>query len=278
MISSAQAKEWRGITPLYSTCKDVKRILGVTKCETTTYHLKDENVSIYFSEYPCGVRLPEGWNVPVGTVIQMTVYPAIKPKFADLHIDESKFKKEEDPELPGNFAYTDYEEGFSFVVSPSGVADNFTYFATAKDHSLRCPRTILPTRSKSGEAYYNLPMFDQYGHIPFKEEKAVLDSLVTELRVRKPTTQAYIIAYAGRRASPGEAQARAIRAKDYLVKTRGISRARIVAIDGEYQDEAIIELWIKPLGVTAPPVAPNIHPSQVQIIHARKAMVRNLKP
>jgi hypothetical protein len=278
MISSAQAKEWRGIIPLHSTCEDVKHILGVTKCETTTYHLKDENVSIYFSEYPCGVRLPEGWNVPVGTVIQMTVYPAIKPKFADLHIDESKFKKEEDPEMPGNFAYTDYEEGFSFVVSPSGVADNFTYFATAKDHSLRCSRTIPSARSKSGEAYYNLPMFDQYGHILFKEEKAILDSLVTELRARNPTTQAYIIAYAGRRASRNEAQARAIRAKDYLVKTRSISGARIVAIDGGYRCEAIVELWIRPPGVAAPPVTPTIYPSQVQIINAHKAMARKLKP
>lgn len=251
-ISSVQAKEWRGIIPLSSTCADVKRIWGVTKCETTTYYLRDANVSISFSKYPCGIKLPEVWNDPVGTVIQMTVYPKIKPKLTDLHIDESQFEKTRDLHLPDIIHYTNKEEGFSFTVAPNGEADGFMYFAATKDKYLLCSGYAPTAQPKPGEAFYDLPPFDKYGNLPFIEEKAILKNLAAELRASNSGTQGYIIAYAGKRASHGEAQARANRAKDYLVKAQGIAATRIVAIDGGYRDEAIVELWIRPLGVAAP--------------------------
>src|SRR2546426_12591707 len=53
---------------------------------------------------------------------------------------------------------------------------------------------------------------DEYGPITTKEEHRRLDNFATELRAR-PTTQGYIIAYAGRRARPNEAKNRARLAK-----------------------------------------------------------------
>jgi hypothetical protein len=275
VCSNALAKEWRGIVPLHSTCEDVQRILGIAKCETRTYYLQDENVSINFSEYPCGVRLPEGWNVPVGTVTSITVYPKIKPRLVDLKLELSKFRIEEDPEVQGNSGYTNDEEGFYFVVS-NGMADDFTYFASAKDDQLlRCPGYISPPRPKPGEAYYTLPIFAQLGGNQPRNEKEILNDLAAGLRGRSDKTQAYIIAYAGRRALRNEAQARANQVKEYLVKSLGIREARVVAIDGGYRDEAIVELWIRPPGVAEPLPAPTVHPSQVQIIRRRTRKNRN---
>jgi len=50
----------------------------------------------------------------------------------------------------------------------------------------------------------------------------------------------------------GEAEARAQRAKDYLVNTRGIDAGRLVTVDGGCRSDLSVELWIVPTGATAP--------------------------
>jgi len=136
---------------MHSTCEDVKRILGIKKCATTFYDLKEEEVFIYFSESTCEGKPPGRWNIPIGTVITFTVYPKMKPKFVDLHIDESKFTKARDPEKTDFFHYVNYEEGFSFFVRPDGEADGFEYFGTKKDEYLRCPNHKPTAHPKPGD-------------------------------------------------------------------------------------------------------------------------------
>lgn len=108
-------------------------------------------------------------------------------------------------------------------------------------------------------------LFDQYGNIAFNDEKARLDNFAIQLQ-NEPGSQGYIIAYAGRRARTGEAQARADRAKDYLVNTRGIDPGRIVTVDGGYREDLTVELWIVPQGATPPTASPTLQPSDVTII------------
>jgi hypothetical protein len=147
--SSSQAKEWRGIVPMHSTCEDVKRILGINKCQTYTYDLKEEKVFINFSESSCESNPPGKWNVPIGTVMEITVYPKVKPKLADLHLDLSKFTIERDPEVTFFLIYWNAEEGFHFIVRPDGEADDFSYFGTPKDDYLHCPNYKPLAQSKS---------------------------------------------------------------------------------------------------------------------------------
>jgi len=97
--------------------------------------------------------------------------------------------------------------------------------------------------------------FDEYGNIKFNDEKARLDNYAIQLQ-NEPTSQGYIIAYG---ACEGEAQARADRAKDYLVNTRGIDGGRLVTVDGGCASELKVELWIVPTGATAP-TASNANP------------------
>jgi hypothetical protein len=90
--------------------------------------------------------------------------------------------------------------------------------------------------------------FDEYGNIKFNDEKARLDNYAIQLQ-NQPGSQGYILAYGS---CAGEAQARADRAKDYLVNTRGIDAGRLVTVDGGCRSDLTVELWIVPTGATAP--------------------------
>jgi hypothetical protein len=90
--------------------------------------------------------------------------------------------------------------------------------------------------------------FDEYGNIKFNDEKARLDNYAIQLQ-NQPGSQGYIIAYG---TCEGEAQARADRAKDYLVNTRGIDAGRLVTIDGGCAPDLLVQLWVVPTGATAP--------------------------
>ena len=108
-------------------------------------------------------------------------------------------------------------------------------------------------------------MFDQYGNIAFNDEKARLDNFAIQLQ-NEPGAQGYIIAYGGRRGRAGEAQARADRAKDYMVNTRGVDPGRIVTVDGGFREDMTVELWIVPTGATPPTASPTLQQSDVTII------------
>ena len=90
--------------------------------------------------------------------------------------------------------------------------------------------------------------FDEYGNIRFNDEKARLDNFAIQLQ-NEPGSEGYIIAYG---TCAGEGQARADRAKNYLVNTRGVDAARIFTIDGGCRADLTVELWIRPTGATAP--------------------------
>ncbi len=90
--------------------------------------------------------------------------------------------------------------------------------------------------------------FDEYGNIRFNDEKARLDNYAIQLQ-NQPGSTATIIAYGS---CEGEAQARADRAKDYLVNTRGIEAGRITTVDGGCRSDLTVQLWIVPTGADQP--------------------------
>jgi hypothetical protein len=110
-----------------------------------------------------------------------------------------------------------------------------------------CTRTASCTTSVKA-AIPPPTKFDEYGDIRFNDEKARLDNYAIQLQ-NQPGANGYIIAYG---TCEGEAQARADRAKNYLVNTRGIDAGRIVTVDGGCRADLAVELWIVPQGATAP--------------------------
>ncbi|MGH9904405.1 MAG: hypothetical protein ACRD8U_02345 [Pyrinomonadaceae bacterium] len=141
MQASQRNKDWRGIVPLHSTRADVERLLGPSakpEAYAEVYELGNEAVFIQYSSGPCRKERKGGYNVPTGTVIQLRVSSSEKPRFSDLRIDESKYEKTVDSELPGVLHYTNKEDGIAYEVQ-NGKVTSTNYFPAAKDHHLSCP-------------------------------------------------------------------------------------------------------------------------------------------
>jgi hypothetical protein len=107
--------------------------------------------------------------------------------------------------------------------------------------------------------------FDEWGDIPFSDEKARLDNVAINLKKLMPRNIIYLVIYAGQRACVGESKARGVRAKRHLV-SRGIPPAQVVWIDGGHQREATTEVWMWPPGMDKPSPNPelNLKPSEVK--------------
>ena len=72
-----------------------------------------------------------------------------------------------------------------------------------------------------------LDHYDDYGAIRWEDEKARLDNFAIQLQNDK-TLVGYILVAAALGGCPGEAQARAIRAKRYVVEHRGVPANRVI--------------------------------------------------
>lgn len=113
-----------------------------------------------------------------------------------------------------------------------------------------CPNTVSCTSVTECCMVVSRP-FDKYGDLAFADEKKRLDYFAEQLK-NDPDAQGYIMVYGKRGARAGEAQARAIRAKDYLVTKGGIVAERLVTIDGGDHERFAIELWFTPQGARPP--------------------------
>ncbi|HYR74346.1 MAG TPA: hypothetical protein VEM96_00765 [Pyrinomonadaceae bacterium] len=108
--------------------------------------------------------------------------------------------------------------------------------------------------------------FDEWHDIPFSDEKARLDNAALQLRQDRGYI-IYLVIYAGKIACVGEARARGIRAKNYLVRRRHVNPHQVIWIDGGYQDTFTTEVWVWPPKLSRPSVFQefNLKPSQVTL-------------
>jgi len=96
-------------------------------------------------------------------------------------------------------------------------------------------------------------------------EKLHLDNFAIQLQ-HDPESIGYIIVYAGRRACVGEGKERALRAKKYVVETRGIQASRI-KMDRWWISRGTNDfLQPAPRGAPELTASPTLKPSEVQII------------
>jgi hypothetical protein len=119
--------------------------------------------------------------------------------------------------------------------------------------------------------------FDEYGPICWENEKARLDNFAISLLNDNPTTLGHIIVYDGKRACRGEAIARAIRAKKYLVGYRKVPADRIVWRWGGYLDIPMTTLVIHPAGASIWPFMPSLPLAEVKFVGNCDRKVRSVK-
>ena len=127
-----------------------------------------------------------------------------------------------------------------------------------------CRQTAQAATAVGGLPQISTPRrFDEFPSIAHDDDKARFDNLAIELQ-NSPGSQGYVIAYAGRNSRAGEADRMAARAVEYLTTTRGISRDRIVTINGGYRDANTFEMWLVPQGATPPAPTPTVTPDQIR--------------
>ena len=97
--------------------------------------------------------------------------------------------------------------------------------------------------------------FDEFPSVAFDDDKARLDNLAIELQ-NSPTSTGYIVTYAGQRSRAGQADRMGRRAINYLVARRGITRNRLVYVNGGGRDVDTYEFWLVPQGAEPPRPTP----------------------
>lgn len=100
------------------------------------------------------------------------------------------------------------------------------------------------------------PGYVEYGNIRFRDERAMLDHYASMLRV-DPDSVVYIFAFSGRVSCAGEAKARAVRARNYLLK-KGIGAGRVIWKDGGLRERLSVELWLSPRAAAPPQPTPTV--------------------
>lgn len=88
---------------------------------------------------------------------------------------------------------------------------------------------------------------DKYGNIAWDDEKARLDNFAIQL-MNDPSLIGYYYVMAGPLSRKGEAQARAVRAKNYMTKVRHSDWNRIIWRDIGYGDGFQVTIWLAPRG------------------------------
>ena len=197
-------------------------------------------------------------------MLKLTVRSKSEQRFSDLGIDVTQFTKSHDDAM-GTY-YTSVREGIRYAVSSDGTLESVSYIPSASNSNLRCQG--FP--SYDGGVTEHQSIFDSYGDLFWADEKGRLDIFAATLQ-HNPDLMGYIIVYAGRRACISEAKNRALRAKKYVVETRGIQAERVKWIDGGYREELTTILQAAPRGASELTASPTLKPSEVRII-------RNCKP
>lgn len=239
LLAASGTRGWRGLVPLHSNCEDAKRVLGLSDCRSTTVVLEDVTVAIAFSDGTCAL----GWRVPAGTITSLDVHPKNRGKFADLGIDESRYKKIVDSHVPGVIYYENKDEGTSIAVFEDGSVANFFYGPAAGDEALKCSTANVTTALAERGSI----KFDEYGSISQKEEEERLDRFLIQLK-EWPQVSGFILTYGQNQ--PDEGRKWSSRVKQYLVR-KGIESGRIFMVDGGFRKEPAIELFLV-MGARAP--------------------------
>ena len=144
----------------------------------------------------------------------------------------------------------------------SGVALTFVSGRNNRSYNLMNVSEINESQEPSPHRVSTL--FESYDKsMSNKEVKDRLDALGLYMN-EASSFRAYIISYGGRRSCPGEALMRAQLAKNYLSKLKGVNPQRIRVLDGGFQDQWTVELWIGATGAFAPTPMPSIDRRDVQ--------------
>jgi hypothetical protein len=108
---------------------------------------------------------------------------------------------------------------------------------------------LLPFGNSAAHSAMTPDVFwlDKYGNIAWEDEKARLDNFAIQL-MNEPNTIGYFYVRVGRVSCRGEAQARAVRATNYMTRVRGANRNQIIWRDIGFGDDFEVSICLAPRG------------------------------
>jgi hypothetical protein len=140
VFNASNAKEWRGIKPLYSTRQDVERLIG-QPIFPSTYVIDNEAAFITYSDGFCSSS--KDWNVQKDTVIDIRVNRRSGfSLFSELKLDKNKFKIKHTFHSE-HIQYWNEEDGIFYDVIGGKYVQAATYIPSAKDNHLHCPASKI---------------------------------------------------------------------------------------------------------------------------------------
>ena len=150
MTWNDQPNSWRGLTPLHSTCADVKKALGVKSCTApiSVYTLSDFRVMVEFANETCDSE-PRAWRVSRGTVTAITISPQKEMLPSEVGLNLSKYQRREDDEIVGVVHYENREEGVTAFLY-RGFVQTLYLYPRQSEQRLRCEPN---SRSKNLRPY-----------------------------------------------------------------------------------------------------------------------------
>jgi hypothetical protein len=251
--------EWRGLVPLHSNCDDVKRVLGISKCDdVVTYETVAETAYLNFVAKPCLY----GLEVPPGTLGSIFIVPKTKLSAVGLPFDLTTFRKSADGHIGDLSHYRNIERGLEVDIKEDGTVVGITYFGSAADDNLRVPGATSGEPSEGIDDGLVTMKFDEYTELSKEKEAARLKGFADQLQNDK-VTQAYVLVYGGRHSKRADAITHADRVKKYLITECGIEGSRIITMDGGYKETLTVDLYISHGG--GPPMKfPTLCPSEVE--------------
>ena len=142
--SYVQGNTWRELTPLQSKRKDVEKLLGLARDsvgKTVIYDADAEKVHVWYSEGACKRSERGQWNVPIGTVLQIRVYPTATILLRDFQFDMNKYTRIPDPSIANWTFYRDQDDGVMVQTELENGCEEvrvITYEPKKADSELRC--------------------------------------------------------------------------------------------------------------------------------------------
>jgi hypothetical protein len=252
-----QTNAWNGLVPLRSTRADVEKLLGAPKENffgTFKYESKDGRVEVYYSTQKCD----SAWNVPIGTVLRIMVYPnSLQGKnLKELKVDENKFSYTADDAFFQT--WTNPEAGLQYYSDGRGDFISVTYLPKKSDNNLRCngfppfaPETrhmmyeYVPFYTKKLSRKKNLDLlFSRFGNIKWQF-----------LYNFKNGYKAYAVVYFDNKRKFNEYKKFLIQIEQSIPKALAFQSGQLTFIEGGLREESRIEFYILPITYTAP--APN---------------------
>lgn len=134
----SQTNSWRGITPLQSTCEDVKEILKVGNCKVpiSEYTLPEFRVMVTFENETCDTE-PRAWRVRKGTVTSLAISPRHEMLPSEFGLDLSKYRKRVGSDVVGVEHYDNEDDGISVELYRRYVLNLFLH-PRKSEGALRC--------------------------------------------------------------------------------------------------------------------------------------------